>query len=99
MIQITQPTLPKGGGAVTGIGETFQPNAFSGTATLSIPIHTSACRGFEPRLSIDYSSGSGNGIFGIGFSQAIPNISRKTEKGFPKYDDTDTFLISNADDL
>ncbi len=98
-IAVPNVSLPKGGGAVKGIGETFQPNAFSGTATFSIPIPTTPCRGFEPQLSLDYSSGSGNGVFGIGFSLAIPNISRKTEKGFPKYDDTDTFLISNADDL
>lgn len=98
---ISQPnlSLPKGGGAVSGIGETFQPNAFTGTASLSIPIPTSPSRGFEPHLSIDYSSGSGNGIFGIGFNLAIPNISRKTAKAIPRYDDTDTFLISDADDL
>ncbi|MDH3445784.1 MAG: FG-GAP-like repeat-containing protein, partial [Deltaproteobacteria bacterium] len=98
-ISVPKVSLPKGGGAIRGIGETFQPNPFTGTASLSIPIHTSPCRGFEPQLSLDYSSGSGNGIFGIGFSLDIPSISRKTEKGFPKYDDTDTFLISNADDL
>ncbi len=98
-IETPSLNLPKGGGAVTGIGETFQPNAFTGTASLSIPVHTSPCRGFEPQLSVEYSSGSGNGIFGVGFSLAIPNISRKTDKGFPRYDDTDTFLISNADDL
>ncbi|PKH01306.1 toxin [Psychromonas sp. MB-3u-54] len=99
MIKVAQPSLPKGGGAISGIGETFQPDAFTGTASLSIPIPTSSCRGFEPHLSIDYSSGSGNGIFGIGFNLAIPNISRKTAKAIPRYDDTDTFLISNADDL
>jgi hypothetical protein len=98
-IGVTQHSLPNGGGAIQGIGETFQPNEFTGTASLSIPIPTSPCRGFEPHLSLDYSSASGNGIFGVGFSLAIPNISRKTAKAFPKYDDTDTFVISNADDL
>lgn len=98
-IEIPSVSLPKGGGAVSSIGETFQPDDFTGSAGLLIPIHTSPCRGFEPELSLNYSSGSGNGIFGIGFDLAIPSIVRKTEKGFPKYDDTDTFLISNADDL
>lgn len=51
------------------------------------------------KLSIDYSSGSGNGIFGIGFSLSIPNISRKFSTGIPKYDDSDVFIISNAEDL
>ena len=95
----TQVSLPKGGGAIQGIGETFQASEFTGTATLSIPILTSPCRGFEPQLSIDYSSGSGNGIFGLGFSLSIPNISRKTSKGLPQYNQSDTFLLSNTEDL
>jgi hypothetical protein len=41
----------------------------------------------------------GNGIFGIGFGLSIPNISRKTEWGIPKYDDSDIFIISSADNL
>ena len=38
-------SLPKGGGAVKGIGETFQANLFSGTADYSIPIALSPARG------------------------------------------------------
>ncbi|MBW4680589.1 MAG: hypothetical protein KME19_10790 [Microcoleus vaginatus WJT46-NPBG5] len=98
-IATTQLSLPKGGGAIQGIGETFQANEFTGTAALSIPIFTTPCRGFEPQLSIEYSSGSGNGTFGFGFSLAIPDISRKTSKAIPKYDNTDTFLLSSAEDL
>ncbi|NEO34975.1 MAG: sugar-binding protein [Moorea sp. SIOASIH] len=98
-ITTNQLSLPKGGGAIQGIGETFQANEFTGTAGLSIPIPTTPCRGFEPQLSVQYSSGSGNGTFGLGFALAIPNISRKTSKGLPKYDGTDTFILSNADDL
>ncbi|MEG4503821.1 SpvB/TcaC N-terminal domain-containing protein [Microcoleus sp. F6_B4] len=98
-IATTQLSLPKGGGAIQGIGESFQANEFTGTAALSIPIPTTPCRGFEPQLSVEYSSGSGNGTFGLGFNLAIPNISRKTSKAIPKYDETDTFLLSNAEDL
>lgn len=98
-IATTQLSLPKGGGAIQGIGETFNANEFTGTAALSVPIPTTPCRGFEPQLSVEYSSGSGNGIFGLGFGLAIPNISRKTSKAIPKYDETDTFLLSNSEDL
>ncbi|NEP22625.1 SpvB/TcaC N-terminal domain-containing protein [Moorena sp. SIO3I6] len=98
-ITTNQLSLPKGGGAIQGIGETFQANEFTGTAGLSIPIPTTPCRGFEPQLSVQYSSGSGNGTFGLGFALAIPNIARKTSKVVPKYDETDIFLISNAEDL
>ena len=98
-ITATQISLPKGGGAIQGIGETFQANEFTGTASLSIPIKTSSCREFEPTLSVDYSSGSGNGSFGLGFNLSIPSITRKTSKGIPQYDHSDTFLIFNGDDL
>lgn len=98
-ISATQVALPKGGGAIQGIGETFQSNEFTGTASLAIPIPTSPCRGFEPQLSVEYSSGGGNGIFGLGFGLSIPNVARKTSKRVPKYDESDTFLLSNAEDL
>lgn len=98
-INIPELSLPKGGGAIKGIGETFQPNSFSGVGSFSVPIYTSPCRGFEPKISLDYHSGSGNGVFGTGFSLSVPKISRKTEQGIPKYRDTDIFIISNAEDL
>jgi len=98
-ISTTKLSLPKGGGAIQGIGETFSPNEFTGTTSLSIPIPTSPCRGFEPQLSVSYSSGSGNGLFGLGWGFSIPNIARKTSKGQPQYNEDDTFLLSNADDL
>lgn len=98
-IPVTQLTLPKGGGALRAIGETFQSNAFTGTASLSIPVHVSPCRGSEPSISLDYSSGAGNGPFGLGFTLTLPSISCKTSKGLPRYDETDTYLLANTDDL
>ena len=93
-------SLPKGGGAIKGIGETFQPNLFSGTGNHSIPLAMSPGRnGFGPKLSLEYSSGNGNGIFGLGWQLAIPRVTRKTEKGLPRYDDSDVFVLSGAEDL
>jgi hypothetical protein len=93
-------SLPKGGGAIKGIGETFQPNLFTGTGNYSIPIATSPGRGgFGPKLSLQYSTGNGNGPFGLGWQLSIPRITRKTEKGLPKYDDSDVFVMSGAEDL
>jgi len=93
-------SLPKGGGAIKGIGETFQPNLFSGTGNFSIPIFTSPGRnGFGPQLALQYSSGSGNGPFGVGWQLSIPRITRKTEKGLPTYTDQDVFVMSGAEDL
>lgn len=98
-VRVGQLSLPTGGGSLRAIGETFRPNPNTGVAAFTIPLQTSACRGAEPDLHLGYNSGAGNGVFGLGFSLTIPNIARKTEKGFPRYDDTDIFVLSNTDDL
>lgn len=93
-------SLPKGGGAIKGIGETFQPNLFTGTGNFSVPIFTSPGRaGFGPQLTLQYSTGNGNGPFGLGWQLSIPRITRKTEKGLPKYTEEDVFVMSGAEDL
>ena len=80
--------LPKGGGAIHGIGEKFSVNSANGTAAISIPLALSPGRsGFTPRLGLAYDSGSGNGPFGFGWSLSIPSITRKTDKGLPRYGD------------
>src|SRR5262249_24947509 len=93
--------LPQGGGAIKGIGETFQPNLFSGSGNLTVPIAASPGRdGFGPGLSLQYSGASGNGLFGLGWELSVPRIVRKTDKGLPRYDDdADTFLAWGAEDL
>ena len=95
--------LPKGGGAIRGMGEKVSVDAQRGTGTASIPIPTSPARsGFGPSLRLVYDSGSGNGPFGLGWQLSIPSISRKTDKGLPRYEDgeeSDVFLLAGADDL
>ena len=101
----TAPRLevPKGGGAIKGIGEKFQANPVTGTASFSVPVALSPGRnGFTPALSLSYDSGSGNGPFGLGWSVGIPSIQRKTDRGLPRYrdaEDGDTFVLSDAEDL
>jgi hypothetical protein len=101
--QLPSVTLPKGGGAIRGMGEKFAANPVTGTGSMSVPIATSPGRsGFGPQLSLTYDSGNGNGPFGFGWSLSLPSISRKTDKGLPQYRDaeeSDVFLISGAEDL
>lgn len=96
-------TLPKGGGAIHGIGEKFAANPVSGTGALTVPIATSPARsGFGPQLALAYDSGAGNGPFGFGWSLSVPRIARKTDKGLPQYvdaEESDVFLLSGAEDL
>jgi len=77
-------TLPKGGGAIHGMGEKFAANPVTGTGSMSIPISTSPGRsGFGPQLSLSYDSGAGNGSFGLGWNLSLPSITRRTDKGLP----------------
>ncbi|MBV1854852.1 SpvB/TcaC N-terminal domain-containing protein [Catellatospora tritici] len=93
-------TLPKGGGAIRGMGEKFAANPATGTGTFTVPLPLSPGRdGFGPSLALAYDSGRGNGPFGFGWGVAVPAITRKTDKGLPTYTDEDVFLISDAEDL
>jgi RHS repeat-associated protein len=94
---LPSPSLPKGGGAVRGLGETFQVNAANGTFTASIPLPTAEARGFSPSLSLRYDSGAGNSPFGEGWSVAVPSVSRKTDKVLPRYQDADVFVADGED--
>jgi RHS repeat-associated protein len=93
-------SLPKGGGAVSGIGETFAPDLFTGTGNFTVPIALPSGRnGFQPQLSLVYSSGNGNGSFGLGWALSLPGVSRKTSKGVPRYGDDDVFVLSGTEEL
>jgi RHS repeat-associated protein len=106
---VTAPSLalPKGGGAIRGMGEKFAANPVTGSGSMSVPIATSPGRaGFGPQLSLSYDSGAGNGPFGFGWSLSIPSVTRKTDKGLPRYLDhtrnpahADVFVLSGSEDL
>ncbi len=97
------PSQPRGGGALRGIGEKFATNPVTGTGSMSIPIATSPGRGgASPQLTLTYDSGGGNGPFGIGWAIALPSITRRTDKGLPRYQDaneSDVFVLSGVEDL
>ena len=94
-------SLPQGGGSIRGIGETFSPDLQTGTGNFSIPLAVPAGRrGLQPTLTLGYSTGNGNGMFGLGWHLGIPGISRKTARGVPRYDDArDTFILAGSEDL
>lgn len=89
--------MPEGGGTIRGLSGSFHENEFAGEASFQVPVFTSPCRDFEPKLSLTYRSGEGNGIFGLGFELSLPSISRKTSKGIPKYGEADTFTLNGED--
>ena len=84
--QVLSIFLPKGGGVIRGIGEKFAANLVTGTDSLTVPLAISLSRsGFGPQLALAYDFGSRNGPFGLGWSFGPPSITRKTDKGLPRY--------------
>ncbi|MCU1236277.1 MAG: repeat-associated core protein [Candidatus Solibacter sp.] len=73
-------SLPKGGGAIHGMGEKFGTNPATGTGSMSIPLPSSPARGeFGPKLSLNYDSASGNGSSAlVGASGCLPSPARPT---------------------
>jgi RHS repeat-associated protein len=102
-VQAPNLSLPKGGGAIRGIGEKFAANPVTGSAAISVPIAASPGRsGFGPALSLAYDSSAGNTPFGLGCKLSLPSITRKTSKGLPQYHDdveSDVFVLTDAEDL
>ncbi len=101
-------SLPKGGGAMHGMGEKFSPDLHTGTGNFTVPIALPPGRnGFHPQLNLTYSTGNGNGFWGLGWGLSIPGVSRKTAQGVPRYRDydpnqrekPDVFILSGAEDL
>ncbi|WP_434043958.1 MULTISPECIES: SpvB/TcaC N-terminal domain-containing protein [Sorangium] len=97
------PSLPKGGGAIRGLGEKHAVSAATGTGSLVVPIGVSPARGgFQPSLSLEHDSGAGNSAFGLGWRLAVGEVTRKTDKGLPQYggvDGSDVFILSGMEDL
>ncbi len=91
-------SLPKSGGAMGSIGEKFSPDLLTGTGNFTVPIALPPGRhGFQPELNLLYSTGHGNGPFGLGWSLSIPGVSRKASKGVPLFDDEkDAFLLEGV---
>jgi len=59
----------------------------SGDATLSYPIVIPPGRkGFQPSVSLNYSSSAGSGWLGYGWSISTPSITVDTRWGAPKFD-------------
>jgi hypothetical protein len=56
----------------------------------------------SPTISLPKASGAGNSGFCLGWGLSVSSITRKTDKGLPKYadaDESDTFVLSGAEDL
>ncbi|MCP4111453.1 MAG: hypothetical protein GY749_38985 [Desulfobacteraceae bacterium] len=93
-------SLPDGPGSIAGLGESFEPNLNSGTAPFKMKIEVCpGITGFQPEVTLSYDSGYGNGIMGLGWQLNIPYIQRQTDKGLPRYDESDNYIHSDYGEL
>lgn len=91
------PSLPQGGGAVSGLGATYEPELCTGSGSYVIPLDVpNGPNSIGPRLTLRYDTGSGNGPFGLGFSLPLPRILLDTAHGYPRYDGGDPLLLEGA---
>lgn len=84
------PSLPKGGGTLTGSSGALSAGGPDGVAGWSIPLPVSAGRGFAPGPALSYSSAAGNSEFGLGWQLTVPAIGRNTRFGVPDYQDVES---------
>ncbi len=94
-------SLPKGGGAIQGLGDTFKPDLHTGTGSYAIPLDIpNGTNDIAPKLALSYHTGAGNGAFGMGFDLGLLTISRSTNKKLPTYrDEEDTFILKGGGEL
>ena len=94
------PSLPSGGGAIGGLGETFAPDLSTGTATFHLPLDIpNGPNDIAPRLGLQYDSGRTNGPFGMGFALPLARILRSTANRFPHFDESDTLMLEGAGEV
>ncbi|MDJ0765367.1 MAG: toxin TcdB middle/N-terminal domain-containing protein [Myxococcota bacterium] len=92
--------LPDGSGSMQGMGESFTPNLNTGSGTFSVPIALPpGRRGLQPQIGVAYTTGSGDGPLGWGWSMGTPFISRQADKGMPLYTSGDRFMYNGGQEL
>lgn len=93
-------SLPDGPGSAEGLGDNAESAGNMGLARYNVPFRIPA--GFAeatPQLGLSYSSGSGNGLVGVGWSLPIPSIERMTLRGLPLYDADDELVADGGEQL
>lgn len=79
-------SLPEGPGSLEGLGKAFEPSLNTGGASYAVSIAVpKGPGGLQPSLSLNYSSGKGAGIAGLGWDFNVPSIARSLEHGLPSY--------------
>ncbi|MBF6041021.1 toxin [Pseudomonas sp. P154a] len=97
-LSITEPSIAKSA-SIASIGKSWGKVGPTGGASFELPLALSPGRGWDPQLSLSYSSQSGNGPFGVGWHLNLSAITRQASKGVPHYTDDDVFLSASGEKL
>jgi RHS repeat-associated protein len=93
-------SLPEGPGSLEGLGEDVSINPNMGTMSYQLPIPTpQGYAEMTPGVSLQYSSGGGAGLAGVGWDLPVPSIERMTSRGLPVYTDADLFAANGGAQL
>jgi len=91
-VELFSPSLPKGGGSIKGMEGSVTTPGSDGMARFNIPLAVTSGRTITPDINLSYSSGNGNGPFGMGWHMGIMHIRRRTNSGIPSYKSGDQFI-------
>lgn len=88
---------PAGGGGIGSLGDRFQPDLVKGTGNYSVPIDLpKGPNEIAPKVSLTYSTGAGNGPFGMGWQLEPLKIERRSDRGIPEYNTGDSFVFGSG---
>jgi RHS repeat-associated protein len=91
--------LPSGGGSMQPIDEAFKTDLGTGTGSYQVPVKLpKGVNNFTPSLALKYSTGKGNGPFGLGWSMDMMAITRSIDKRLPDFNDAaDVFMFEGRE--
>ena len=94
-------SLPDGPGSIGGVGENINVNANMGSASFEVAFRVPGgqTEATTPKLRLQYASGAGLDVAGIGWSLPLMSIERTVSKGLPTYGTDDLFAADGSDEL
>ncbi|MED7667144.1 toxin [Pseudomonas moraviensis subsp. stanleyae] len=90
-LSITAPSIARSSSIAT-IGKSWSAVGPTASAGCDLPIPLSSGRGYGPQIPLSINSQSGNGPFGLGCNLGLSQISRRTNKGVPRYTEHDEII-------
>ena len=93
-------SLPEGPGSLEGVGENVEVNANMGVMAYQVPIPLpDGHAGMTPDLSLNYTSGGGQSVVGMGWDLTVPSLERSTVRGLPRYASDDKMVANGSQEL